>query len=202
MNFFETVYIIDDKEEIKESLQELFISMKQNVHGFNDAQSFLNYYKGQKGCLVLDVRLPGMSGLQLQDKLRKQYPGLPVIFITGHADVSMAVECMKVGAFDFLEKPFKNQELLDSVFNALTIVRQNHSSKEVSIHKQYSKMTKREKQIFDFLLQGENSKCIAKKLYISIHTVEVHRTNILKKTNFPSIAKLIGSCFLERRDGK
>jgi len=188
------IYIVDDNDDICETLELLFESVDLGAKSFGSAGEFLDAYPmGQPGCLIADVRMPGMSGLELQEEMVKRSIDLPVIIITGYGDVEMAVNAMKAGAADFIEKPYKEQELLDRVHKAIN---QNAEKRQESNEKQKAReglaqLTPRERQVLDFVVDGEPNKRIAYHLGLSEKTIEFHRANIMKKLEATSLAELI-----------
>jgi len=188
------VYIIDDDEAVRDSIKELVESVNLNAEIFESAVSFLDSFTTDKaGCLVLDIRMARMSGLILQERLNEMGATLPVIFITGHGDVDMAVEALKSGAVDFIQKPYHDQNLLDSINDALELDNRNRniSQNEETMGKCIEKLTKREHQVMDLLSQGHSNKMIGEKLDISPRTVEVHRQHILQKCKVKSVTQLM-----------
>lgn len=189
-----TVYIVDDDDAVRDSLLELLESVNIPASGFSSATGFLDEYDTEmRGCLVLDVRMPGMSGMELQHKLKERGARLPIIFITGHGDVPMAVEAMKNGAVEFIQKPFRDQELLDCI--QLTLERSEREqvrfSRRESIERARESLTARENEILDYIVSGHANKFIALELGISQRTVENHRANILRKMGVRSTPELI-----------
>lgn len=189
-----TVYIVDDDDAVRQMLSWLMTSVKLPVAEYASADDFLADYKPDLvGCVLLDVRMPGMSGLELQRKLNQASFDLPIIIITGHGDVSMAVEGMKNGAFDFIEKPFNNQALLDVVHKGIN-ENVRHSKKKAKIierKKMLSLLTSREGQVLSRLIKGETNKVIARNLGVTQKTIEAHRANVMKKLAARSLADLI-----------
>ena len=188
------VYVIDDDEAVRDSIKELVESVNLNAETFESAVSFLDSFTTDKaGCLVLDIRMARMSGLILQKRLNEMGVTLPVIFITGHGDVDMAVEALKSGAVDFIQKPYHDQNLLDSINDALELDNRNRnlSQNKETMGKCIEKLTKREHQVMDLLSQGHTNKMIGKSLDISPRTVEVHRQHILQKFNVKSVTQLM-----------
>ncbi len=179
-----TVFVVDDDLAMRESLCWLISSINVPVKAFSSAREFLDELQPDwTGCVIIDVRMPGMSGLELQDVLATHFDGLASIIITGHADVQMAVRAMKSGALDFLEKPFDDQELLELVQQAIDrIVRyiQNLEFRR-EIQERFDSLSQRERQVLDGLMAGNPTKVIARDLGLSPKTVEVHRGNITKK---------------------
>ena len=189
----QTVYIIDDDEAVLDSIKELVESVNLKTKIFANAQEFLDFYTADiVGCIVLDIRMARMSGLVLQERLNEMGIKLPIIFITGHGDVDMAVEALKSGAVDFIQKPYHEQNLLDSINNALELDarNRNESLQTDSMVQHNTELTEREREIMDLLLQGQTTKSIAGNLGISPRTVEVHRQHILQKHNVRSVIQL------------
>jgi FixJ family two-component response regulator len=188
-----TVYVVDDDSAMRRSVVFLSESVGWHALGFADAESFLAQASATAvGCLVLDIRMPTMSGLELQQAMNARGLRLPIIFVTGHGDVSMAVQAMKDGAVDFIEKPFKDQLLLDAIAQA---VRRSHASAaQGSQHGQarqrFEQLTLREREIALRVARGQPSKLIGRELGISDKTVQVHRTHILEKMDVHSAAEL------------
>jgi FixJ family two-component response regulator len=189
-----TVFIVDDDAAVRDSIQELVESVGLRAESYSSGQAFLASYQPQRsGCLVLDVRMAGMSGLVLQEKLNELGARIPVIIITGHGDVPMAVHALKAGAVDFVQKPYRHQLLLDSINNALTMdTIARRSLDETQNHdRQLATLTKREQEVLDKLLAGNISKQIARELGISTRTVEAHRQNLLRKLGIGSVKELM-----------
>lgn len=189
-----TVFIVDDDEAMRESLTWLIESVGLNVETHDSADAFLrSYYPGRPGCVLLDVRMPGMSGLELQEHLRDQQINVPVIIITGHGDVPMAVRAMKAGAIDFIEKPFNDEQLLESIRNALSIddTRRDEQSFKAEIASRLSHLTPRESEVMDMVTSGKSNKEIANALGVSAKTVEAHRAKVMEKMQAGSLAELV-----------
>ena len=188
------IYIVDDDEGVRDSLTELLESVNMKVQTYSTANEFLDHFNStQAGCILLDVRMPGMSGIELQHKLNELGAILPIIIMTGHGDISMAVQAMKDGAFEFLQKPFRDQELLDVIGSALKkekIIRGKYKNKE-EIHNRINSLTVRERQVIDQVLEGKANKVIARELNISDRTIEIHRSHAMKKLGATSIAELV-----------
>ncbi len=188
------VYIIDDEEPIRDSIGMLLETVGLDHRGFSDAHSFLAAWKPDwTGCLVLDIRMPGMSGLELQETLIAKHARLPIIFITGHGDIPMAVEAMRRGAIDFIRKPFRDQELLDRINEALSI-EASQRARGSSIDQArllYAELTPRESEVFGRVTSGQANKVIAIELGISERTVEIHRSQVMHKTHSRSLADLV-----------
>ena len=189
-----TVYVIDDDEAVRASLDWLICSVRLPVRTFASAREFLDAYQpDQQGCVVVDVRMPGMSGLELQRNLAEVSGQLPVIIITGHGDIHMAVDAMKAGAFDFIEKPFDEQLLLDLVQKAVeksAVAAHDHALRD-EIRRRIQLLTPRESEVLELVLVGEPNKRIAVRLGICEKTVEAHRSKVMEKTEAKSFADLI-----------
>ncbi len=189
-----TVYVVDDDEAVRDSLQWLLEGKDYRVKCFDSAESFLSRYDPREvACLITDVRMEGMSGLDLQDKLLERKSPLPAVFITGHGDVPMAVNTMKKGAMDFIEKPFKEEELLALVERMLEQARVEFSQHQAAASRDalLSRLTTREAQVLERIVAGRLNKQIADDLGISIKTVEAHRANIMEKLNANTVADLL-----------
>ena len=188
-----TVHVVDDDGAMRRSVVFLAESVGWQAVGWADAQSFLAALQpGAVGCLVLDVRMPTMSGLELQQALAARGSRLPIVFITGHGDVSMAVQAMKDGALDFIEKPFKDQVLLDAIARAVrrSLADAARDGQQGPARQRYEQLTLREREIALRVARGQPSKVIARELAISDKTVQVHRTHILEKMGVHSAAGL------------
>jgi two-component system response regulator FixJ len=188
------VYVIDDAEEVRSAITLLMESVGLEVVTFHSADNFLENYRDDfEGCILLDVRMPGMSGLELQEKLNKLKTAPPVIIITGHGDVPMAVKAVQAGAVNFIEKPFNEQDILDSVHRAFKIYckqRGNNMTIE-AINKKIDGLTAREKEVLYAITSGKRNKTIAADLNISLSTVEAHRGSIMKKMDAKSLSDLM-----------
>ena len=190
----QTVFIVDDDEDVRQGLGLLLEAVDQTYELYSSALDFLEHYEpNKKGCLVLDIRMPRVSGLDLQNKLNQLQSSLPIIFITGHGDIPMAVEAMRKGALDFIRKPFREQELLDRINEALLLNQKiNKSASQQQL--QYEKinlLSERENEIFNRVANGDMNKVIASDLCISERTVEVHRSHVMKKLEVRTLAQLI-----------
>jgi RNA polymerase sigma factor (sigma-70 family) len=188
------VYVVDDDPSIRTALERLFRSVHLAVEVFDSAQAFLDHSRDDaSGCLVLDVRLPGLSGLDLQSELAKIDADLPIVFITGHGDIPMSVRAMKAGAVDFLPKPFKNQNLLDAVGKALDRHRKVRKDRVERIEMQncVESLTGREREVLVLVVAGLMNKQIAKRLGVTEATVKVHRGRVMQKMHVDSLAELI-----------
>ena len=193
----EFVYIVDDDEAVRDSLKWLLEGNGYSVKVFENAEQLLNTQAGQEhsltGCLILDVRMPGITGIELHDELLTKKINIPVIFITGHGSVTLAVKSMKKGAIDFLEKPFSEEEICKLVDGALKKDRESNDKKENKLKAQclLEKLTPRENQVLERITAGRLNKQIADDLNISIKTVEAHRANIMTKVEARTVAELI-----------
>jgi FixJ family two-component response regulator len=188
------VYVIDDDPSMRAALEDLVGSIGLQVRGFASPQEFLESKQADSpGCLVLDIRLPGMSGLSFQKELVKAGLPLPVIFITGHGDIPMSVRAMKAGAVDFLTKPFHDQDLLDAIHAA--IERDRDKRRETllitELRKRYETLTERERHIMGFVVAGRPNKQIAAELDLSEMTVKVHRGQVMRKMKARSLPELV-----------
>jgi RNA polymerase sigma factor (sigma-70 family) len=189
-----TIYVVDDDPSVRDSTELMLKSVGFNVKTFGSAQDFLKAdLREDLGCLVLDVRMPGMSGLELQEKLVSTKTPLPVIFITGHGTVPMSVRAMKAGAFDFLQKPFEEQDLLDAINRAVARQRERRSKKNEGEKLQLclKALTPREYEVFSLLVTGMANKEIAYELRTSERTIKAHRARIMEKMNAGSLADLV-----------
>ena len=193
----EFVYIVDDDEAVRDSLRWLLEGNGFSVKVFSNAEELLDFSEkqsyGMAGCLILDVRMPGITGVELHDVLLKAGIDIPVIFITGHGSVPLAVKSMKKGAIDFLEKPFSDEEICRLVDSSLQKARDVIDKREVNLKAQelLAKLTPRENQVLERITAGRLNKQIADDLSISIKTVEAHRANIMTKVEARTVAELI-----------
>ena len=188
------VYVVDDDSAVRGALQLLFKSIGMKVVTCDSAQTFLDRYASEScGCVLLDVRMPGMSGPTLQRELTMRGSILPVIFITGHGDVSMAVDAMQQGAFDFIEKPFQDHDLIERVQRALreNAEAQNQLTEVEGVRTRYESLTPREREVLDHVTRGSPNKVVAYDLSISQRTVEIHRARLMEKMHAPSLAHLV-----------
>src|SRR5574337_115023 len=194
MNHEATVYVIDDDIEVTESLRWLIESVHYKVVTYPNAESFLQIkHIDEPGCIVLDMRMPNMSGLELQEALNQQHIKIPIIFITGHGDIPMAVRAMKAGAIDFLTKPVNNQILLETINKAIkrSIQQQKDSEKSAELHAKITQLTPREREVMNLMVLGKHTKAIANDLMISPNTVELHRAKVIKKMGVRTVAELV-----------
>jgi len=188
------VYVIDDDEIVCDVVRELLLTVGIESEGYLSAEEYLGAYNQEMhGCIISDIRMARISGFMLMDKLKTLGCKMPVVFLTGYADVEMAVQGIKNGAFDFIEKPFNKHVLLETINQALEKNTEDLRARAVSSKNDecINKLTSREKSVFDLLMQGESSKGIAKTLSISPRTVDVHRQHILEKFNLNSISELM-----------
>jgi len=188
------VFVVDDDASIRDGMQFLLRSVELSAETFASADEFLDRYdENQPGCLVLDIRMPGLGGLELQERLSALGSSMPIIFITGHADVPMAVEAMQKGAFDFIQKPFRDQELLERISEALAVDRWHRSEQEnrSEVEARLSKLTNREREVMELVVKGKPNKIIAYELGTSQRTVEIHRSRVMDKMQARSLAELV-----------
>ena len=189
-----TIFVVDDDSAVRDALKLLLRSVGQAVETFGSAQEFLDAYSEDRpGCLVLDIRMPGMSGLELQQKLNEKHSILPIIFITGHGDVPMAVEAMQAGAVDFIQKPFRDQDLIDRINQALEKDSSNRAAlgERNDIRRRLETLTPREREVLDLVVHGKANKVIAGDLKLSQRTVEIHRARVMEKMQASSLAHLV-----------
>ena len=188
------VMVVDDDAGVRNAMRSLLKSVGLESILFGSAQEFLDGYKpSQPGCLLLDIRMPGMSGLELQQQLNLRGAVIPVIFMTGHGDIPMAVEAMQHGAFDFLQKPFRDQDLLDRIQKAIS--KDGELRKSLGQHtrtrERLDSLTPREREVLDLLVKGKQNKAVAQELGVSPRTVEIHRARVMEKMEVTSIAELV-----------
>ncbi len=197
-----TVFIVDDDEAVLDSIAELVTSVGFRAATFRSAQQFRDSFDPeQPGCLVLDVRMAHMSGPALQDELNAMNARIPIVFLSGHGDIAVAIKTIKAGAVDFVQKPYREQQLLDSINEAMrrdADARQAASSGE-GFAERLAKLTEREHDVLNQVAKGLSSKAIAKVLNISYRTVELHRSHIMEKLHVRSVAELI-RLVMERRN--
>jgi two-component system response regulator TtrR len=188
------VYVVDDDDAFRDSLRWLLESAGLRVQTHADAREFLQHFSpGHPGCLVLDIRMPEMHGLELQERLNQLSDAPPIIFVTGHGDVPMAVSAVKKGAVDFIEKPFNDEEFLGLVRNALQVdaARRASNAQRSSALERLKSLTQRERAVMDLVVAGRLNKMIADELRISIKTVEAHRARVMGKLGVNSVAGLV-----------
>lgn len=189
-----TVYLVDDDDAFRDSLRALCESVGHLVLDWSSGVSFLDaYHDGLAGCLLLDIRMPEMSGLEVQQQLNARASTLPILLITGHGDVPLAVRAMKAGAYDFLQKPFSDQDLLDRIHEAL---RRNQGSRDARelVHEMrghHDRLTPREHEVMELVVAGHANKVIASRLGISQRTIEIHRAQVMEKMHAQSLAELV-----------
>ena len=189
-----TIYVVDDDEEMRLALQALLRTVGFNASLFSRPRDFLAHYTADApGCLLLDIRMPEMSGLEVQEHLNRMGSTIPVIFITGHGDVPMAVQAMKEGALEFIQKPFRNQDLLDRINHALQQDAENRATaaRRSEVLQRLDSLTPRERQVMDLIVEGTANKVIAIDLGLSERTVEIHRAKVMEKMLARSVAHLV-----------
>lgn len=187
-------HLVDDDEAIRDALSWLLHSRKIATRSWDSAESFLaDYGPAMRGCLILDVRMHGMSGLELFDRLREMASSMPVIFLTGHGDVPLAVQAIKKGAFDFVEKPFHDQDLLDRIQRAIAFdaEQRGREAQRAQLRALFAGLTPREREVLDLVVEGLSNKAIANSLGLSAKTVEVHRAKVMEKMHARSISDLV-----------
>lgn len=192
-----TVFVVDDDESIRNSLRWLIESVGLDVETYAEAQEFLNAYDGtQHACLVLDLRMPRMSGLELQDTLASRNITIPIIFITAHGEVPAAVRAMKGGAVDFISKPFSDQLLLDRIQQAIALdaLYQQKRTERIETSARLALLSDREREVLEMVVAGNANKITAQRLGLSTKTVEVHRSHIMKKLQVASLSELVRLC--------
>ena len=190
----QTIYVVDDDEAMRDSMTWLLEGEAYRVTCFDSAESFLKAWRNDMhGCLVLDVRMPEMSGLELQEKLDSLGSQLPVIFVTGHGDVPMAVSALQRGACDFIEKPFHNEDLLSRIQRALELDNQLSArrQRDGAISHRLDQLTQREREVMQLVVAGKLNKQIADELNISMKTVEAHRARVMEKMGVRTLAELV-----------
>ena len=189
-----TVFVIDDERTVRESIRWLVESVGLNVETFASAREFIDSHdRARPGCIVLDLRMPAMGGVEAQETFRAREINLPVIVITGYADVSTAVRVLKQGAVDFIQKPFSDQLLLDRIHECIerdAEERRNHAAR-AEVSARLASLSPREDEVLRMVVAGDANKTVARKLGISPKTVEVHRANLMRKTQAKSLAELV-----------
>ena len=199
-----TVFIVDDDEPVRDSLKMLMRSVGLSAETFSGAAEVLEAYDPDRpGCLVVDIRMPGMSGMELQEKLNEIHAILPIIFITGHGDVPMAVKAIQYGAADFIQKPFRDQDLLDRINKAIEQDASNRAQllETRDIEERLSNLTPREKEVLELIVDGRPNKVIAADLEVSQRTVEIHRARVMDKMRASSLAHLVRMVMRLRNPG-
>ena len=188
------VYVVEDDDALRDSLCWLIESAGYSVAAYSSAESFLAYLEPEGGdCLVLDVRMPGMNGIELQERLIRNRRHIPIIFITGHGDVPMAVSAIKRGAYDFIEKPFQDQDLLSRIETVMKADPRALADRERQhvVATRLSMLSQREREVMERVVDGKSNKCIAKELGITVKTVEAHRARMMGKLDVGSVAELV-----------
>ncbi len=199
-----TIFVVDDDPGVRQSLEMLIRAIGQSVETYASAGEFLDAYTSERpGCLVLDLRMPGMSGLELQEELGSRGSNLPVIFITAHGDVPTAVDAVKGGAIDFIQKPFRDQDLIEKIELALE---QNERALEDTaergdVQARVASLTSRERQVMDIVVDGKTNKAMATELRLSERTVEIHRARVMSKMGAESLPDLVKMALRARGDG-
>lgn len=190
----QTVYVVEDDEAVRDSLELLLKTDGKTVKTYENAAVFLkDYSETMAGCIVLDIRMPGMDGMELQKKLNSKHSILPIIFVTGHGDVPMAVDAMKEGAVDFIQKPYREEALLEKIEAALEQDQEQRKTldEKQEIMRRIKSLTPREHEIMDRMIEGQANKVIAIELEISQRTVEIHRSRVMHKMGTHSLAHLV-----------
>jgi FixJ family two-component response regulator len=190
----QTVYLVDDDAEFRESLESLIIALGYPVRAYDHPTQFLHDYQSDwPGCLLLDVRMPGQSGLELYEQLIREEKRLPVVFVTAHADVSTAVSAMKSGAIEFLEKPFDHHRLAELIESAMALDLKWRASEDRfrEIHDRVSTLSSRDRETLELVLEGATNKAIAARLFLSERAVEFRRARLMKKLEVRSLAELM-----------
>jgi FixJ family two-component response regulator len=188
------IYVVDDDDGMRRALDTLLSTVGYKTAVYSRPTEFLANFKADApGCLVLDIRMPDMSGLEVQQQLNRMGSMMPVIFITGHGDVPMAVQAMKEGAFEFIQKPFRDQDLLDRINHALKQDAENRSTvaRRAEVQHRLETLTPRERQVMDMVVDGAANKVIAIDLNLSERTVEIHRAKVMEKMGARSVAHLV-----------
>jgi len=198
------VYVVDDEDGMRRALTTLLTTVGYHVVAFARPTEFLSKYDPSKpACVVLDVRMPELSGLEVQQQLNRSGAILPVILITGHGDIPMAVQAMKDGAFDFLQKPFRDEDLLDRIKHALQRDAENRLTiaRHADLHQRIGTLTPREREVLTMVVDGRANKVIAIDLGLSERTVEIHRANVMEKMGASSVAHLVKMYMIVMEDG-
>lgn len=193
------IHIIDDDDAIRAALSLLMQAESIPYKTYSSAEEFLDEHAQLKlGCLILDIRMPGMNGLELLDVLKQQDVSIPVIFITGHGDIAMAVKAMKAGASDFIEKPFDNERLISLARNCLVdcVALDNTNQHRHEMESRLARLTKREREVMELLVDGKQNKVIAQELNISPRTVELHRSRVMEKLQAHSLSEIVRTALI------
>jgi two-component system, LuxR family, response regulator FixJ len=188
------IYVVDDDDGMRRALDTLLSTVGYKTAVFSRPRDFLaNFKSDAHGCLVLDIRMPEMSGLELQQQINRMGSMLPIVFMTGHGDVPMAVQAMKDGAFEFLQKPFRNQDLLDHINHALALDSENRRmvARRADVLQRLDSLSVRERQVMNLVVDGAANKVIAIDLNLSERTVEIHRAKVMEKMGALSVAHLV-----------
>lgn len=188
------VYVVEDDPALRSLIKALAQSIGVTSREFSSAEKFLEHYDPREpGCLVLDIFMPGMSGLELQDELNRRGAVIPMIFVTGHADVASAVAAVRHGAFNYLQKPFRNSELIENVRHALELDRRGREmlAQHDAIRDRIASLTPREREVLELIVKGLASKVMAEEMGLSKRTVELHRSRVMDKMGASSIAQLV-----------
>ena len=199
------VFIVDDDEAVRDSITLLLDTLSIPSIAFPSANDFLDAYdESLVGCLVLDIRMPGMNGLELQDRLDAMDAHIPIVFVTGHGDIPMAVEAMKKGAIDFIRKPFRDQELIDRIQQAFSLEAVERAGRATidDAKRRRDRLTPREGEVFERVASGQSNKVVAIELGISERTVEIHRSNVMEKMEARTLADLVRSKVLLEQDSQ
>ncbi|MDP6435747.1 MAG: response regulator [Gammaproteobacteria bacterium] len=189
-----TVYVVDDDAAVRDSLDLFLRAVGERVRTFESGDAFLDAYSPEwRGCILLDIQMPGTSGVDVQEKLIKMNCTMPIIFVTGNADVPMAVEAMHQGAFDFIQKPYRDDELMERISQAMEIHRQSQDEAEYckDIQRRAATLTPREREVMQHVVSGAANKVVAMDLGLSQRTVEVHRSRVMEKMGARSLAELV-----------
>ena len=197
------VAVVDDDDAVRDSLGALLEAAGYDVDTYESGRAFLNALpRALPACALVDVRMPEMDGLELQRRLADAAPQLPVIIITGHGDIAMAVKAIKAGAVDFIEKPFSDRTILDGIAQALTLREESLSreARHLDIARRLDRLTAREHEVFERLARGSSNKVIARELGISPRTVEVHRARVMEKLQAPSLSHLVRMAMIAQVD--
>lgn len=189
-----TIYVVDDDAGVRKSLDMLMRAIGHNAETYASADEFLNGYSAEgPGCLILDLRMPGMSGLELQEELSRRGSSLPIIFITAHGDVPTAVDAVKGGAIDFIQKPFRDQDLIEKIEQALeeNAINRSRLAERDDVESRIASLTPRERQVMEIVVDGKTNKAIAAELGLSERTIEIHRARVMRKMDAESLPNLV-----------
>ncbi len=188
-----SVFVVDDDDAFRDSLSWLLESSPFKIHTFASGEAFLQDYNGDPGCLLLDIRMPGISGLALQQELLRRKIKIPTLILTGHGDIPVAVSAIKNGALNFIEKPFDDQVLLEQIDKAMAHASEWHQAQQLQsqLTERWNSLSKREKQVMQLVVSGLANKLVAETLEISPKTVEVHRARVMAKMDAASLADLV-----------